>query len=363
MSITVSALAEALDARLEGDGTLPINGAAEPASAGPEDIALAMAPAYAEGLGKGRARAAILWEGADWQELGLSAALYVQRPRYAMAGVTAMLDPGPEIAPGTHPLAHVDPTAVIGEGAAIGPFAVIGRDVRIGSGARIAAHCSIAEETEIGDDVLLHPGVRIGARIRIGARFIAQPGAVIGADGLSFVTPEKSGVEKARESLGDQGAITAQSWTRIHSLGGVEIGDDVELGANACIDRGTIRATRVGSGCKIDNLCHVAHNVVLGRDCLLAALTGIAGSTTVGDRCIFGGQSGVVDNIFIGDDVISTGGTKILSNVPAGRVMMGFPAVKMEQHVDMYKALRRLPRLLGQLKQGQKAVSKSGETG
>lgn len=359
----LSDIAEALHARLYGDGDLMISGAAEPAMAGPEDLALAMAPKYAEGLPKGSARAAILWEGADWQALGLDAALFVPRPRYALAGLTKRLDPGPAIADGIHPTAVVDPSAVIGPGAAIAPFVVIGPGVTIGRGARIASHVSVGEGATIGDDVLLHAGVRVGRNVRIGERFIAQPNASIGGDGLSFVTPEKSGVERARETMGDQGELLRQSWTRIHSLGSVVIGDDVEVGANACIDAGTIRPTRVGTGTKIDDLCMVAHNVEVGEHCLMAGLTGIAGSTKVGDRCVFGGQSGVVDNIEVGDDVIVTAATKVLSNAPAGRVLMGYPAVKLETHVDMYKALRRLPRLLSELRGGKKAVPKSGENG
>jgi len=346
MSHTIAEIAAALGAQVFGAADILITGAAEPSMAGPDDIALAMQPEYADGLAQGRARAAILWEGADWQALGLEAALVVQRPRYAMAHLTALLDPGPRIAPGIHPSSVIDPSAVIGPDAAIGPLVVIGADVRIGARARLASHVSIGENSLIGDDALIMAGVRIGHAVVIGDRFIAQPAAVLGADGLSFVTPQTSGVERARKSLGDQGEILHQSWTRIHSLGSVLIGDDVEVGANSCIDRGTIRDTRIGSGCKIDNLVHLAHNVVLGRDCLLAAQTGIAGSTTVGDRCIFGGQSGAVDNISIGDDVICTGATKLLSNVPSGRVMMGYPAVRMDQHVEMYKAARRLPRMM-----------------
>ncbi len=361
MAERLSDIAAALSARLEGDGAIAITGAAEPAEAGPGDLALAMQPAYAERLPDGRARAAILWEGADWRALGLEAALFVQRPRLAMAHLTARLDPGPAIAPGIHPTAVIDDTAEIGAGAAIGPLVVVGPGARIGARARIAAHASIAEAAAIGDDALLSAGVRIGARVRIGHRFVSQPGAVVGADGLSFVTPEMSGVERARETMGDQGEIVAQGWTRIHSLGAVEIGDDVELGANTCIDRGTIRATRIGRGCKIDNLCHIAHNVVLGADCLLAGQTGIAGSTQIGDRVVCGGQTGIADNLRVGSDVILGGGSKVLSNVAGGRVMLGYPAVRMDQHVDMYKALRRLPRVLRDLGPRQKAVSKDAE--
>lgn len=362
MKHLLSDIATAIGARLEGDATLVISGVAEPALAGPDQLALAMDPKYGEGLNKGQATAAVLWEGADWQEMGLKAALFVARPRYAMSGITRALDPGPAIAEGIHPSAVVEPGAEIGEGAHIGPHVVIGAGVRIGRNARIAALSHIASGAQIGDDVLILSGVRIGGTARIGDRVILQPGAVVASDGFSFVTPERSAVENVRESLGDRGDVAAQSWTRIHSIGGVEIGDDVEIGANSCVDQGTIRPTRIGRGTKLDNLVHVGHNVEIGEDCLLCGQTGIAGSTRVGNRVVLAGQCGVNDNIFIGDDVVAGGATKIFTNVPSGRVILGYPAMKMESHIEAYKALRRLPRLFGQVKALQKAVSKPGET-
>jgi len=349
VAFTLNDIAVALGGRVEGDGSLTIRGAAEPAMAGPEDLALAMTPAYAAGLPQGRARAALLWDGADWKALGLGGAVFAPRPRYAMAGITRALDPGPAIAPGLHPTAIVDPSATIGPGAAIGPFVVIGAGVRIGPGARIGSHVAVGEGAVIGEAALILTGARIGARVRIGDRFICQPGAVIGADGFSFVTPEKSAVEQVRETLGDRGGAAAQGWTRIHSLGTVEIGDDVEIGANTAIDRGTIRATRIGSGTKLDNLVHVGHNVEIGRDCLLCGQVGIAGSARIGDRVVMGGQCGVSDNIFVGDDVVAGGATKMFTNVPAGRVVLGSPAMKMEANVEAWKNIRRLGRLFAQV--------------
>lgn len=362
MGFTLRDIAAALGAELFGDGGIEVTGAAEPAAARPDQLALAMDPKYAPGLAQGKARAAVLWAGADWRELGLEAAIVVPRPRYAMAGITRALDPGPGIAPGIHPLSVIDPEARLGEGAAIGPFVVIGHGARIGARARIAAHVSIGAGAVIGDDALLLDGVKIGARVVIGDRLIAQPGAVIGADGFSFVTPEKSGVERARESLGDQGEVTAQSWTRIHSLGAVEIGDDVEIGANSTLDRGTIRSTRVGRGTKLDNLVHIGHNVQVGEDCLLCGQVGIAGSSRIGNRVVLGGQCGVSDNIFVGDDVVAGGATKIFSNAPAGRVLLGSPAMKMETQMEVVKNLRRLPRLFRDVKELQKTVSKPGDS-
>ncbi len=346
MSFSVAEISKALGATLFGDGSLRIAGVSEPAQAGPDDLALAMSPAYADALSHGGAQAAVLWEGADWQSYGLKAALIVPRPRYAMSGLTQLMDPGPAIPKGVHPSAVVDSSAKVGDGAAIGPFVYIGSNVEIGKGARIASHCSISEHAHIGNNALIQQGAKIGARVQIGDNFICQPGAVIGSDGFSFVTPEKSTVETARETLGEGTEIKQQSWTRIHSLGSVIIGNDVEIGANATIDAGTIRATQIGNGTKLDNQVHIGHNVQIGEDCLICGQVGIAGSTKIGNRVVFGGQCGVSDNIFVGDDVVAGGGTKIMSNAPAGRVLLGYPAVKMDTHIEMQKSLRRLPRFM-----------------
>ena len=362
MAHTIREIAEALNAQAFGALDLSVDRPAEPADAGPSDLALAMKPEYADGLEASKARAAILWEGADWEAYGLEAAIIAPRSRYALSGLTKLIDAGPSIEPGIHPSSVVHPSATIGDGAAIGPFVVIGAGTRIGAYARIGAHVSVGADVRIGEDALILDGARIGDRVRIGDRFILHPGAVIGCDGFSFVTPEKSGVERARESLGDQGDIQGQSWTRIHSLGSVEIGDDVEIGGNCVIDRGTIRDTRIGRGTKLDNLVHMGHNVQVGEDCLLCGQVGIAGSARIGHRVVMGGQCGVSDNIFIGDDVVAGGATKMYVNVPAGRVILGSPAVKMDQHVEMMKYLRRLPRIAADVKALQKSVPKTDDT-
>ncbi len=350
MAHTIAEIAAAIGAEAEGDVSLQVTGASEPAAAGPDQIALAMDPRYAPGIAQGRALSAVVWPGADWRSMGLQAAIFAPRGRLAMAGITRILDPGPGIDPGIHPMTVIHPSARIGAGAAIGPFVTIGASAVIGPGARIAAHVSIGDGAQIGADALILHGARVGARVTIGDRFTCQPGAVIGADGFSFVTPQASGVEEIRQTLGKRSEIREQRWTRIHSLGAVTIGDDVEIGANACIDRGTIRDTVIGDGTKLDNLVHIGHNVTVGRDCLLCGQVGIAGSARIGDRVVLGGQCGVNDNIFVGDDVIAGGATKIFTNAPAGRVLLGYPAVRMESHVEMQKALRRLPRLLAALK-------------
>ncbi len=360
MSFTIAQIAAAVGGQAQGDETLEVRGAAEPATACADELAMAMAPKYAEGLSQGAARAAMLWQGADWQALGLEAAVLVARPRFAMSGLTALMDPGQGAWTGIHDSAIVEPTAEIGADVSIGPFAVIGARARIGAGSVIGPHCTIGPDVVMGPGAHLRDHVSIGARCTIGARFIAQPGARIGADGFSFVTPEESSAEQARHTMGDQVDAGSQSYIRIHSLGAVTIGDDVEIGANSTVDNGTIRDTVIGDRTKLDNLVHVGHNTRVGTDCLLCGLVGVSGSVEIGNFVILGGQVGVVDNIFIGDNVIASGGSKLLSNVPAGRVVMGFPAVKMNLQTDIYKAQRRLPRLFRDVAALRKAVFKEG---
>lgn len=361
MTLTVAELANALGGQLWGDGNLPLRGAAEPGDAGPDHIALATSDKYARMLKPGGI--AMIAEGMEPESYGLKAAIIVARPRLAMAGLTRSFDPAPVFAPGIHPSAVISETARIGEGAAIGPFVVISDGVQIGGNARIASHVSIGAGTIIGDNALIHSGARIAHQVKIGDRVIIHPNASIGADGFSFVTPEKSGVEEIRQSLGARGEVKAQHWTRIHSLGGVLIGDDVEIGALAAIDRGTIRATTIGNGTKIDNQVQIGHNTTVGEDCMLCGQAGVAGSTRIGNRVVLAGKVGVSDNIFIGDDVIAGGGTDIYTNVPAGRVILGSPAVKMETHVEIQKGVRRLPRLYAQVAQLQETVKKMLDKG
>lgn len=357
MSYTISEIASSLGAEVLGDGTVEIDGVAEPADAGPRHIALAMKPAYAEALPRGGARAALVWDGADWQGFGLVAAIVAPRPRYVMSGLTTLFDPGQGWGEGIHPSAVIDPTAQLGAGVSVGPLAVICAGATIGAGTVIGPQAFVGADVTIGLDGFLREGARIGARVTIGDRFIAQPNAVVGSDGFSYVTPDVSGVERVRQTLGDQGEIAAQSFVRIHSLGAVRIGDDVELGAHVSLDRGTIRDTVIGDRTKIDNLVQIGHNCVIGNDCLICGQTGLAGSVTVGNNVVMAGQTGVADNIFIGDNVITGGGTKLLSNVPAGRVMLGYPAMKMDAQMDVYKGLRRLKRLFSDVAEIKKTVS------
>lgn len=357
MAITIAELAKALDAEFAGDGALSLEGAAPPAEAGPRQIALAMDKSYLLELGAGKARAAAVPIGTNWQDYDLDAVIFVQRPRLAMAGITANFDVAPMIAPGIHKTAVIEPSAEIAPDVRIGALCVIGANVRIAGGAILMPQVTIADDAEIGQDAMIYSGVRIGTRVRIGARAIIHYNAVVGSDGFSFVTPEKSAVEEARASLGKAVSARPQSYLRIASNAAVTIGNDVEIGACSTIDKGTISDTRIGDGTKIDNHVQVGHNVRIGRDCLLCAHAAVAGSSVLGDRVVLGGQAGVGDHLTLGDDVIAAGATAILSNVPKGRIMMGYPAVRMEQNIETYKALRRLPRLMERFRKLERLIA------
>lgn len=339
-------IAASLGAETLGDASVLVDRLAEPLMAKAGDLALAVAPKFAGHLQASAARAAVVWPGADITTLGLDGAIVAPRGRLAMAGLTQMMDDEPAFSgqANMHPSAVIDETAVIGEGAQIGPFVVIAAGVKIGPNARIGAHASIGHEAQIGANATFHAGVKIGPRVQIGDGFIAQSGAAIGGDGFSFTTAGPSGVERAVRQRGGAPLDPPQDgrWHRIHSLGSVDIGDDVEIGANSTVDAGTIRATRIGNGVKIDNLVQVGHNVVLGEDCLLCAQAAVAGSAVLGPRVILGGKSGVADNITLGRDVVAGGGAIVLSSVADGTFVSGHPAQPTHEHRAGLRALRRL---------------------
>ncbi|MEM6438461.1 MAG: UDP-3-O-(3-hydroxymyristoyl)glucosamine N-acyltransferase [Pseudomonadota bacterium] len=351
--MTLGRLAEALGLDAEGDLGLPIRGAAHPAAAGPEDLAVATDRKHQRLLGEGGARAALLDADADREALGLAGALRAPRPRFALALLTETFARAPAPAEArVHPSAVIHPEARIAEDAWIGPFCVIGAGARIGPRARLLSHVCVGDRAVLGADVALHPGVRIGMDVRLGDRVAAHPNAVIGSDGFSYVTPEPGAVEAAKSrGVSDVEGAAATVHARIHSLGAVEIGADVEIGAGATLDRGTLRDTVVGAGTKIDNLVQIAHNVRVGRDCLICAQAGVAGSAEIGDRVVLGGKAGVADHSVIGSDVLIAASSGLSGKVPPRTIMMGTPALPRDEFYRLTMALRRLPRILDKLRQ------------
>lgn len=201
---------------------------------------------------------------------------------------------------GIHPTAIVDPAATLGEGVSIGPYCIIEADVHIGTNSRIGAHCVIGAGSVLGSDSLLHARVTLYHGVVLGARCILHSGVVLGADGFGFAPAPQS----------DTGA-----WVKIAQLGGVSIGDDVEIGANTTVDRGALENTIIGHGVKLDNQIMIGHNVRVGDHTAMAACVGVAGSTHIGSRCTIGGAAMLSGHLTLGDDVHVSGGTAITSDV------------------------------------------------
>ncbi|NUB09491.1 UDP-3-O-(3-hydroxymyristoyl)glucosamine N-acyltransferase [Azospirillum sp. Vi22] len=341
--VTLAEIAAALGAALEGDGTLQISRAVHPSEAeGPEDLALAMEKGLTELLANGKAVAAVIAEGAE-VPANLKGWIVVKRPRFAMAGLTSVFEKPVHTEPGVHPAAFVAPEAILGAGVSVGPFAYVGPKAVLGEGVIVMPHATVGAEAVIGKDCLLHPGARIGERVVMGERCIIHPNAAVGNDGFSFVTPEPGSVESAKAT----GKVVGTNVLihRVNSIGTVILGDDVEVGANATIDRGTITATRIGSGTKIDNLVQIGHNVQIGTNCMLCGHVGIAGSTTIGDRVVLAGKVGVADHVKIGNDAVVAANSGVGTDIPAKAVYMGYPAVPRDRAFDQYKGLARLKRM------------------
>ena len=342
---TTQAIAQALDGRLIGNGNLLIERVAHPADVrGERDLALAVDDRLVPLLGASRARAAVIGSNADIEPGLIDACIVVDRPRLAMAKLTNLFIERVALASGIHPTAVIEDGAQLGENIAIGAYVYVGAGAVIGAGSILHPHVYIGPEAIIGRDALIYSGARIAARVEVGDRCLIHFNASIGADGFSFVTPQAGSVESVRST----GAIafTNQELVRIASLGTVIIGDDVEIGANTSIDRGTVAATRIGNGTKIDNQVQIGHNVVIGDNCMLCGRVGIAGSVVIGDRVVLGGAVGVADHVTIGDDAIAMAMSGIAGNVPPRAIVGGIPAVPRERLLENLFHMGRLKNVM-----------------
>ncbi len=349
-------LAEAIDARLVGDGSLEIERPVHPAEATRAgDIALAMEPSTLRLLEGSATRAAVVTEGAEVPDGLLDGYLVVGRPRYAMAGLMDVFERPVRIGEGVHATAVIEPDARVADDARVGPFAYVGAQAEIGAGSALMDHVSIGAGAKVGAGCLFHAGVRLGERVVVGDRVIIQPNASIGADGFSYVTPQLGSVESAKST----GRIEAFNTdiVRINSIGTVILEDDVEVGACSAIDRGTISATVVGRNTKIDNLVMVAHNCVIGENCFICGQVGIAGSSTIGDRVVLAGQVGVADHVTIGSDSIIAAGSGVGRNVPPRSLLMGYPAVARERALQQVVYAGRLKSMFADLAELKKRMA------
>jgi len=237
---------------------------------------------------------------------------------------------------GVSPMALVDPTAVLGRRVSVGPFAVIGPRVTIGEETKIGAHTVVERDVVVGRRCALHPRVVLREGSILGDRVILYPGVVIGSDGFGF-TPSPEGLPY-----------------KVPQLGRVRIEDDVEIGANSCVDRAALDETVISRGVKIDNLVQVAHNVRIGEGTIVAGMTGIAGSTTIGAGCLIGGGVGIADHVKIGDGAILAARTGVSGDVEAGAKMAGTPMMEMRVWQRLFGHLRRFDTLLERVERLEK---------
>jgi UDP-3-O-[3-hydroxymyristoyl] glucosamine N-acyltransferase len=333
-------IAEALAARLEGDGGLEIDRLVHPERAEcASDLALAMSGDALAALARSKAQAAVVAAKNPAPAGALKALISVDNPRMALARLTALFDPGPAHEPGAHPTAIVAPDATLGEGVSIGPYAVVGPRSRIGARTVILSHVTVGADVILGTHGLLHSGVRIADRVTIGDRVIIHANAVIGSDGFSF-SPDLTSPEAF---------VPGVVVTRVHSLGTVAIEDDVEIGACTTIDRSTIETTRIGRGTKIDNHVHIGHNVQIGESCMICGMVGISGSVRIGDRVRLAGGVGIGDHVELGDEVVVAAGSGVASNAPAGASLSGYPALPHQRTLEHLLYLGRQKRLHGKV--------------
>jgi UDP-3-O-[3-hydroxymyristoyl] glucosamine N-acyltransferase len=322
--VTLDELARRLDCRLEGDGTLEVERVAGIEHAGPGDVTFLANARYASRVLTTRATAIIA---NDDVPKAPCAILRTPQVYLAFARAVGILTPPVRPAAGISGLASIDPGAGIGPGVSIAPFAVVGAGATIGARTLVHAHAVIEAGARIGDDCEIHAHVSIREGVVIGRRVIIQNGAVIGSDGFGFARRQDGSHEK------------------IPQVGRVVIDDDVEIGANAAIDRPAVGETRIGAGTKIDNLVQVAHGVQLGRNVLLAAQSGIAGSTTLGDGVIMAGQSGATGHITLGAGAIVGAKSAVTKDVAPASHVAGVPAVDVAEWREATVLVRRLPDL------------------
>jgi UDP-3-O-[3-hydroxymyristoyl] glucosamine N-acyltransferase len=327
--ITAVELAGRLGLRLRGDGARLLTGAAALEEAGPGQLAFAGSPKFLAAAAQSHAGCVIAPPG--YMGRTGQCVLESPQPRAHFAAALAILYPPAELRAGVHPSAVIEPGAKVDETAEIGPFVMIGARAVIRPRVRVDEGCSIGADTEIGEDTVLRARVTVYERVRIGARCILHSGAVIGADGFGFELTD------------------GEAYRKVPQVGTVTIGDDVEIGANTCIDRATLGATVIGAGTKLDNMVHIAHNCRIGRHVVIAAQTGLAGGVSIGDYAVVGGQVGMGDKARIEAHAVVGSGAGILTSkiVRAGEPVWGTPARPLRQYLGQLATLARLAKKRG----------------
>jgi UDP-3-O-[3-hydroxymyristoyl] glucosamine N-acyltransferase len=330
MMQTAKSLAEAVGAQLEGDGAVELRGVAAPERAGPHDLIYLEKAKHAD---RARASAAICVMATENVPLPGKVVLRSPHPKVAFAKAAALILGKAPIAIGIHPTALVAPLARISQNAGIGPFAVIGEDAHVGQGTEIGAHSVIGAGCWIGDHCRIHPRVTLYAGVRIGHRVEIHSGAVIGADGFGYAEGE------------------GRYW-KFPQAGIVEIADDVEIGANTTVDRGSLDDTRIAEGVKLDNLVHIGHNCQIGAHTVMAAQVGLSGSCEFGKRVVVGGQAGFGEQCCLEDGAVIGGQSGVLGGktIRSGQTVWGTPARPLEKFKEQFAWQARLPELAARIK-------------
>lgn len=343
MATTLGAIVEALGGQLFGDPTRPIDRPAPLGSASARDIAFVAQVRYAAQIASTQAGALIVPAALQGQAQARGACIVTDDPYLYFARLTqwwrAQHDPAPVA--DIHPSAVVHQSAVIGEAVAIGPFAVIEAGVRVGAGARIGAHSHLGRDAEVGEGSCLYPRVTLGARCRVGARCILHSGVVVGADGFGFAPHQGH-------------------WVKIEQLGAVRIGNDVEIGANTCIDRGALDDTVIEDGVKLDNLIQIGHNVRVGAHTAMAGCVGVAGSADIGAHCTIGGGAVVLGHLRLADGVhVSAASVVTRSILQPGHYTGMFPIDDNASWEKNAASLKQLNRLRERLKAVEQALAQA----
>lgn len=340
MDRTLQELADMVGARAEGDSQLRIKGVANLKGAGPGDITFIASMKHAKELSDTRASAVIAVPGVD---VGGRPCIRTKNPYLAFAKILTLFTPKRKTPKGVMDGARVSPEATIGLDASIYSNVFVEAGAKVGERTILYPGVYIGEGSSVGADCIVYPNVVIRESVRIGDRVIIHGGAVIGADGFGYATD-------------------AGKRFKIPQIGGVVIGDDVEIGANSTVDRGTLGDTVIGRGTKIDNLVQIGHNVVVGEDTIMVAQVGVSGSTEVGRRVVIGGQTGLVGHIKIGDGVQIGAKSGVMNDVEAGQVYSGSPAAPHAEWLKMQAALRKLPEYRKRILDLEKKLEKNTRT-
>ena len=341
-AITLSELAARLNASLSGPAETVVQGLAALHDASSRDVSFLADERYADALAQTQAAAVVVPQ--NFAGTAQAALLRVDNVEQALDVLLDLFaEPDETVPPGIHPSASVAPTARLADGIAVGPNVVIGEDAQIGAGTVLQAGCVIGRSVTVGEHCRLAPNVVVYPRCTIGHRVIIHANATIGADGFGYRWAQ-------------------DRHQKIRHVGAVDIGDDVEIGANTCIDRAKIGRTVIGRGTKIDNLVQVAHNVQIGEHCILVAQAGVAGSSQLGRGVVLGGQCGVSDHVTIGDGAMAGAQCGVHSDLEPGEKVIGTPHRPYRTHLRELMMIQKLPELAQQVKKLRKQLNDRGNT-